>query len=211
MKKELIVKYDNLPLKAYGNNEEVKEILENHFSKWLIDLLGLTGKESAKRLIMALPSIEKHFWSLGFMDIKKAFEMYVDGELKTQPIPNYFTRMLVGQIFKDFKELSRTKTENKMEKDAEEREYKKQQDDLAVIVCYDRFIQDRKIHKDLVWIYDYLEDKIGATAQEKRTLFSIAMEQKVGEAEAKKLCKLKLINRYFEKLEAKGIHVKEVL
>jgi len=211
MKKELIVKYDNLPLKAYGNNEEVKEILENHFSKWLIDLLGLTGKESAKRLIMALPSIEKHFWSLGFMDIKKAFEMYVDGELKTQPIPNYFTRMLVGQIFKDFKELSRTKTENKMERDAEEREYKKQQDDLAVIVCYDRFIQDRKIHKDLVWIYDYLEDKIGATAQEKRTLFSIAMEQKVGEAEAKKLCKLKLINRYFEKLEAKGIHVKEVL
>jgi hypothetical protein len=202
---DLVIKNKSIPIKAIPK-ETLKETLETTFAVWVSDLLGLTGEDSAKRLILSLPAIEKHFWSLGFEEIQKAFTMYADGELKTQPLPNYFTRILVGQIFKEYRDIKKTQP-----KPMDETKYKKEQDDLLVIQCFDAFIQDRKIKKDFVWVYTYLENQIGATNQEKKTLFHIAKEQKVSNEKAIELSKLKLLNRYFSKLEAKDQHIKDFL
>ena len=103
MSNELTIKNNNLPIKAYPK-EDLKNVLEGTFLVWISNLLGLTGEDAAKRLLIALPAIEKHFWSLGFNEIEKAFTMYADGQLKTKPLPNYFTRILVGQIFNEYRD-----------------------------------------------------------------------------------------------------------
>ena len=113
MSNKLIVKSENLPIKAYPK-EDLKNALEGTFLVWISNLLGLTGEDAAKRLLIALPAIEKHFWSLGFNEIEKAFTMYADGQLKTKPLPNYFTRILVGQIFNEYREQNQRQNRYKL-------------------------------------------------------------------------------------------------
>ena len=52
-----------------------------HFSPWLSKLLSLKDETSANRLEMALPAIKEQCIGMGFVEIKKMFEMYVDGNL----------------------------------------------------------------------------------------------------------------------------------
>lgn len=91
-----------LPLRAYPEND-LNTVLQTSFKYWLATLLSIKA-DNEEKLDNALPAIKKHFWSLGLNEIKKAFEMYADGELITKPIPNYFDRILVGQIFKEYKQ-----------------------------------------------------------------------------------------------------------
>ena len=39
--------------------------------------------------------------------IKKMFEMYVDGKMSLKPIPNYFDRILLGKIVAEYKTLTK--------------------------------------------------------------------------------------------------------
>ena len=90
-----------LPLRNYPE-KEVDNLLSTVFKFWLAKLLSIKS-DNEDKLDNALPAIKKHFWSLGINEVKKAFEMYSDGELSIKPVPNYFDRILVGQIFKEYK------------------------------------------------------------------------------------------------------------
>jgi len=99
---DLVIKYPNVPLRSIPE-QELNTIVLTKFMPWVIDLLSLTGEKSADRLEVALPALKTHCWSMGFDEIKKMFEMYADGKLSMQPKSNYFDRILLGQIFNDYK------------------------------------------------------------------------------------------------------------
>lgn len=233
MNNKLIIHHPNLPLRAYPKGT-LKTILEGDFLIWISDLLGLTGEESAKRLFNAIPAIEKHFWSLGIEEIQKAFIMYADGELITKPIPNYFTRILVGQIFKEYKQQKPVvKKEIKMpEPTQEEKEliiY------TGLIFCFDNWVQTKEIINGQVWIHDHLMElglldftndqkntmwinaKINLEAHSKNLPYEEAKElmreissgrkSSSREIEYKKL----RVKRYFANIHVKGKHLSEFI
>ena len=158
MSDKLAILEKRLPLRAYPK-EKLEEVFENVFIDWISNLLGLTGEDAAKRLLIAIPAIEKHFWSLGFDEIKKAFTMYADSELITKPIPNYFTRILVGKIFKEYnqqKPIAKIMIPESITPTKEEK------DELFITTLKDEF----KIYKETGvvnymrnWLYDDLIEK----------------------------------------------------
>ena len=104
-----LVKLDKqLPLRAYPEKELNKVLLMN-FLPFLTRLLSLTDEVSANRLEMALPAIKEQCIGMGFKEIKKMFEMYVDSKLSLKPIPNYFDRILLGKIVSNYKSLNKPK------------------------------------------------------------------------------------------------------
>lgn len=196
---ELAVLNKNIPLKAYPE-QDLNRIILTVLMPFISGLLSLTDETSANRLKIALPAIKEQCHSMGFSEIKKMFEMYADGKLSVKPIPNYFDRILLGQIFKAYKSESRTKP-----KKTDEKEFKELQDFKWVVLLFDSFIQDRVIPDSYHWVYTYLEGKglIEYSVKEKNTVFKLTG--------SKTKTKCKLIQRYFEQLEAKEQHVKDLL
>jgi hypothetical protein len=201
-----------LPLKAYPE-KDLNTLLATQFKFWLCGLLSM--KSSNEDAVDAsLPAIKKHCWSLGLREVKKMFEMYVDGELSITPRSNYLDRVLVGQIFQSYKAQQRTKP---IKKDIDQE--KRDQDLMDVISLFDNFIQFRKIDDRFVWVYTYLDEKglmnyydeKKRFNQEKIVLFTLGKEQKLTDEEAKIKAKIVLLRRYFERLEAKDQHIKDKL
>lgn len=91
-----------IPIKAIPE-QELNMIILTQFTVWVANLLSLTDETSANRLETALPAIKEHCWSMGFVEIKKMFEMYADNKLSISPIPNYFDRILLGKIVDAYK------------------------------------------------------------------------------------------------------------
>ena len=211
MSDKLIIKHENLPLKAYSK-EDLKKHLEGDFLDWLCDLLGLTGEESAKRLLIALPAIEKHFWSLGFKEIQKAFTMYADSELITKPIPNYFTRILVGQIFKEYRQQKPVK-KKEIEKIEISEEDKKLNEILSATICFDYYIDNGFLNETSAYLYSVLLEKglFKYTEKEKEAMIVICKELDAPIEDQRLHYKKMCIRRYFDRLHAKGKHLKEFI
>lgn len=205
---KLVIQHENLPLRGY--TKEKLEIEIDVFGAWITNILGLTGIDAAKRLLIALPAVEKHFWSLGFVEIEKAFTMYVDGELKTQPLPNYFTRILVGQIFKEYKQqkLKKIKVIEPMIISEDE---KRNNEILSATICYDFYIQNGYLNNNSVYLYKVLLNKFEFSKQEIETLIELSknidapIEEQRGHY--RKMC----LRRYFDRLHAKDEHLKDVI
>lgn len=222
-----------LPLRAYPE-KTLDNVLNNEFKFWLANLISIKA-ENEEKLNSALPAIKKHFWSLGLHEIKKAFEMYVDSELITKPIPNYFDRILVGQIFKEYKQQKPIiKKEFKMPELTQEE--KDNLTYLGVINCFDEFVQTNKIINGYVWVYDHLEELkvLKYSDNEKRKQMPIAEKRLVSEnkeilshndykqftrdLENKRVkqavintAKKMLLERYFLTLTSRKKHIKNIL
>lgn len=211
MSNKLITKTENLPLKAYPA-DKLKSILEGNFLIWISDLLGLTGEEAAKRLLNALPAIEKHFWSLGIGEIKKAFTMYADGELITQPIPNYFTRILVGQIFKEYKQ-QKPKEKKIIEPVVLSDEEKKMNEILSATICFDYYIQNGYLNENSIYLYSVLFERklFDFTSKEIEAIKSIARNNEKPIETQRVIFKRIMLTRFFDRLHAKGQQLKDVL
>ena len=207
METKLAVLENNLPLKAYLP-QQLDDILEDQLSTYLSNLLGLYDKESARRLVNALPAVKEHCWSMGFAEIKKMFEMYVDNKLGIEPMSNYFDRVLLGKIYNAYKLQNRSKVMIKKTDDELKREF----DDIQTIMAFDMFLQYNDLPEELYWIYDYLELRglISYTKKEKLNKYNIAKVNLFGERAIHK-SKLMLVKDYFAKLEVKKIHVKDLL
>lgn len=202
----LVIKSPNLPLKAYP--QEALETQEEAFMQWITDLLGLRGEASAKRLILAMPVIRKKFHSLSFTDIKTAFEMYALGELETKPITNYFDIILVGQIFNDYKNQQRTKTEP-----FDEAVYKAEQDKLYAIQAFEYYQGSNKLPEQSVWLYSYLEDTLGVFKFDenlKREYYKKHLENNSKEDAIIK-AKIDLLKACFDEFIKKGTNIKTYL
>lgn len=223
-----------IPIKAIPE-QELNRIILTDFLTWLSGILSLTDEVSANRLEIALPALKEHCWSMGFQEITKMFQMYVDNKLSIEPIPNYFDRILFGKIVSAYKEQKpRIKKEIKMPEISEEE--KQRLIIHGVINCFDEYLQSKRIIDGYVWVYDHLDEikLISYTPEEKKKQMPIAKERVLNEAkdsfdrnkyaelifkfenttnhqiiinEAKKM----LLERYFAKLQAKSQHIKDLL
>ena len=145
-----------LPLRAY-HEESLNKVILMDLLPFLTRLLSLTDEVSAERLEIALPAIKTQCIGMGFAEIKKMFEMYVDSRLSLKPIPNYFDRILLGKIITEYK--SQTKKtikpiENEMSEEEKEMIMIEAVDSLKKEVQQNGFIASRCSH-----IYDYLDQK----------------------------------------------------
>lgn len=169
--------FDNtIPIKAIPE-KSLDQMLHTQFMFWLANLLSLKS-DSEEKVLNALPAIKKHFWSLGMHEVKKAFEMYADGELRTQPRSNYFDRVLVGQIFKEYREIKpRKKKEIVMPQPTEE--------EKALLIyegclnCYEEWKQTKHIIDGYIWVHDHLMDngKLDFNDDEKKAMWSLAKKR----------------------------------
>jgi len=102
MKNELTVLEKNLPLRAYPP-ENLNRALVVDFGVWVSNLLSLSGEKAQERLELSLEAIRDNCSGMGFAEIRKMFEKYADSQMSIKPIPNYFDRVLVGQIVSEWK------------------------------------------------------------------------------------------------------------
>ncbi|MCP4987993.1 MAG: hypothetical protein GY928_18660 [Colwellia sp.] len=202
---ELTVLDNKMPLRGYPE-PKLDEALKTVFKFWLSRLLSIKA-DNEEKLDSALPAIKTHFWSLGMNDVKKAFEMYADGQLSTKPRSNHIDRILVGQIFNDYKMHNRQVNKPTTEFD------KEAQDFMYCITAFDYFQQNTALPEQAVWLYEYLTEKDVLNVSDKQKLKSyksaLGKYQNVDVATLKS--KLWLVEHFFSTLLAKDKHIKDQL
>lgn len=165
-----------IPIKAIPE-KSLDEILHTKFMFWLSNLLSLKA-DSEEKVLNAIPAIKKHFWSLGMNEVKKAFEMYADGELRTQPRSNYFDRVLVGQIFKEYREVKPRK-----KKELEMPKISKEEKELLIyegcLNCYEDWKQTKRVIPGYTWVHDHLQEKelLKFTEDEKAVMWNLSKKR----------------------------------
>ena len=204
---ELVKLESTMPLRAYIQ-EDLNRILLITFLPWLASLLSLTDETSAERLEIALPAIKEQCIGMGFADIKKMFEMYVDSKLNLKPIPNYFDRILLGKIVDSYKALNAVKP-----KKIEEVSISEQEKEFIMAEAVDRVQKEVKqngfISGNCSHIYDYLDKqkKLPTDADYKNKIYEQAKSLARGEAATKATYSLddhKNLNKVIESIEKKG-------
>lgn len=149
----------NLPLRAYPNEELNKAILGT-LLPWLGSLLSLSGEKSKEQLKNVFEPIKVQCIGMGFSEIKKMFETYADGKLPIQPIPNYFNRILLGQIVRDWKSINKR---NPKEIPIMEKQLTAEEKEFIMIEGVDRikkeYEQNGTISSNCCHLYRYLRDK----------------------------------------------------
>lgn len=199
---ELIIKNPNVPLKAIPDIDAV--LLQ--VKAWLSVLLSIKSDKEIQ-LDEALQGVKKLCRSLGLKDVKQMFEMYVDGQLSIKPVSGYLDRALVGQIFQSWKQQQVMKPKTKIKDNKAESDY------LAALSHFDSFLQFRKLDENSHWVYVYLQEKglIEDSVKTKKWSYQMALDQGLPEDEAKQKAMRHLLRRYFERLETKDKHLKDVL
>lgn len=195
-----------VPLKAIPE-KDLDVVLTTKFMFWVANLLSIKA-DNEENVLNALPAIKKHFWSLGMKEVVQAFTMYADGELSIQPKSNYFDRVLVGQIFQEYRKQKRTKH---VKKDIDEE--KRIQDYLDVLNWFEWYKENKKTPEAIVWVYDYLDERLdlGFTVKDKKILMKLGADQKLTKEEAIRKSKRVLLGRYFDRLITKNQNLKDLL
>ena len=155
-----------IPLRQIPEEELNKAILTVLMPR-ISRLLSLTDKTSAERLEIALPAIKDHCLGMGFKEIQKMFELYVDGKLDVEPISNYFDRILLGKIVKSYRSY-KLRLKPKIIKSMTDNEKHKLEDQILNRVS-SFFKINRYIYENDFYVYDILE---------KRGLISLSIEEK---------------------------------
>ena len=145
-----------LPLRGYPE-KELDNVLSTVFKFWLATLLSIKA-ENEEKLDAAFPAIKKHFWSLGLDEVKKAFELYADGGLPTQPKSNHFDRILVGQIFNDYRKQKIIKKRTIVETVIPDEE-KIQILEAGVLRCQSEYLEYGTVLPGNQHIYDFLDER----------------------------------------------------
>ena len=207
---KLSVLEKKMPLRNYPE-KVIDDVLTTVFKFWLANLLSIKA-DNEEKLDNALSSIKKHFWSLGIDEVKKAFEMYADGELSIKPIPNYFDRILVGQIFQEYRQL-RTKPKKEIKPLELSSEDIRNNEIISATICYDYYIQNGFLNETSLYLYNLLLERglFDFTKKEQEVMVELAqkLEKPIKEQRIhyKKIC----IRRFFDSIHAKGKHIKDLL
>lgn len=172
---ELVIKHPNLPLRAYPDIDA--ELLK--IDAWLSVLLNLKAAEGFDELVIkqALDGVKEHCRSMSLTQVKKAFEMYVDGSLGMTPRTNYLDRPLVGQIMTKFKETKHYQPVKQQQPEPD----KKTVDKHKVYNAYESWRKFNYVIPGFAYVYDILDEYklISYTGQQKRDFYSRAKDELV--------------------------------
>ena len=184
---ELIIKYPNLPLRAYQ-----KKQLENQIEAlqaWLTNLLGLSGVESAKRLVIASEALKEQCIGMGFAEIQKMFEMYADSKLDIEPKTNYFDRVLLGKIVAEYRKYNMRKPKPKQHQIPQISDQEKKEIDDQILKDQEAYFKKHGVIDPRKWYaYDILDIRglINLSLEEKKEIYADAIEILKLEAHTKK-------------------------
>lgn len=175
-----------IPLRSIPE-QKLNTMLIRDFLPFLSKLLSLTDNVSAERLEMALPAIKTQCIGMGFDEIVKMFEFYVDGKMTIQPISNYFDRVLFGQIVKEWKSINAMKntiTKIPTINEKEKKEYLKE----GILKELQFFKENRFCSGKRFYLYDLFEKKglINLSLEEKKAIKKDAIEILIKEYQGKK-------------------------
>jgi len=175
-----------IPLRAIPE-KDLNTALIMDFAPWLSKLLSLKDQTSADRLEMALPAIKEQCIGMGFVEIKKMFEMYVDGKFAIEPKTNFFDRILFGKIVAEYRKYNMRKPKKPQIPQISEQE-KKEIDDQILKDQEEYFLKHRVIDPDQWYAYDILDKRglINLSLQEKKEIYADALEILKLEAQTKK-------------------------
>ncbi len=176
-----------IPLRAIPEKDLNKALIMD-FAPWLSKLLSLKDQTSADRLEMALPAIKEQCISMGFVEIKKMFEMYVDGKFDIEPKTNFFDRILFGKIVAEYRKYNMQKPKPKPQIPQISEQEKKEIDDKILKDQEEYFLKNRVIDPDQWYAYDILDERglINLSIQEKKQIYADALEALKLEAHTKK-------------------------
>jgi len=202
-----VVKYDNIPIKAVPSgvaliNQKV------HLGYYLENILSLNGEVSTKRLKALLLVFQTLVGESTLIEVKKAFLMYVEGKLPIEPRTNYLDIILFSKVMKAFKESRPIKKITVPE------DFKENEDFLYTVQLFDYFVQENDIPKKSIWVYTYLtktKNLTICTEEEKKIAYNKALKLLKEENKAIEASKLTLVSRYFSTLQAKSLHIKDLI
>jgi hypothetical protein len=178
-----------MPLRGYPE-QMLNEVLLMHFMPWLCSLLSLTDETSADRLEMALPSIKEQCIGMGFSDIKKMFEMYVDGKFDIEPKTNFFDRILFGKIVAEYRKYNMRKPKPKQSQIPQISDQEKEEIDDQILKDQEVYFKKHGVVNPVQWYaYDILEKRglINLSIKQKKEIYADALEALKLEAHTKKL------------------------
>ena len=205
---KLIISEKTIPLRKIPEEELNTAILTGLMPR-ISRLLSLTDETSANRLEIALPAIKEHCLGMGFVEIQKMFELYVDGKLDVNPIPNYFDRILLGKIVKSYRSYKlRLKPKIKSEM------LKKEKDAIDVIMLFDNFVQFNKLNEDFEWVYTYLNEKniLAPDDDLKKRKYLIFLNKSNNDKKlAKTKAKISILEDYFRRVIGDKKHIKDFI
>ena len=136
---------------------------------------------------MALPAIKEQCIGMGFVEIKKMFEMYVDGKFAIEPRTNFFDRILFGKIVAEYRKYNMRKPKKPQIPEISEQE-KKEIDDQILKDQEAYFKKHGVIDPSQWYAYDVLDKRglINLSLKEKKEIYADALEILKLEAHTKK-------------------------
>lgn len=151
-----------IPINAMPDDQARKEEILK-LGAWLSRSLSLTGDNSADRLEVILPMIQKYAWTMSCEEIKRGFDLYIESKLSyngkpLEPIDNYLTPILFNKVIKAFKDSHYY--DNAIKKRPELPQPTEDDENyFHAMTCFDHFVQHDNIPQNMIWIYDFLTEK----------------------------------------------------
>lgn len=203
-----------LPIKAYPKEKLKQELFD--LGIFISELVSLKT-EKKNDLKDALKGVVELCKNYSFKEIRTMFKLYRDSQLDIRPMTNHIDRILVGQIVQAYEKWKLEHQQSKkghLDRMEELEKEKETEDYLNVVSWFDWFIQNRKVTKEMTWIYDYLilKDKEFTPKEKFRIrLVQRGIDDGMVIVDAKAKAHRTLLRIYFERLEDRGIHIKDLL
>lgn len=152
---------------------------------YLITILNLKAsteteaKDLSIQMLVVMDFIKSKFGSLTIPEIQEAFKMYLAKEFPGVKVFRILDCVVVGEVLNAFKEFRneslRVYDRKKLlliaeSKQMSEEEIKSNREELLKFIFQD--IQEKQISDDAWMLYENLEYKINATAEERKKLYS---------------------------------------
>lgn len=210
-----IERYSIMPIKAIP--AQTLKGLETPLQIYISDLLNLKA-DSARQLKLNIPVLLDLCRMISLKEVKKMMELYVDGKLGFQPMPNYFDRILLGRITEAYRVYNKQikSKDSQFKKDSEKiaKEQKENADFMAVVSYFDNVVQGYKMEEAAVWVYSYLVDYkrvVQFSKEDRIEAYNNFIDKGYSKDEAIVKSKLELLTTYFLIMHGKDLHIKNLI
>ena len=204
-----LVKGQSMPMHTL--TPDVRLEVTKALMKYLIEIIGVDVSKNPLKVARVEQMIEENARRMTPEEIKKAFDMYVNGRLQgLEPISGLLDSITFNKVVNQYKQQRLSyPMEEKLEISEEEKELNEY---LNIIYAYDEFKQQGFVSMDYHWVYDSLKKrkKISPSELEIKELNDYLRDTYPNFTKEKKQKKGKviLVENYFRKLKK---HIKDYL
>lgn len=146
-----------VPIKAL-TQDKWEEVIQKSLIPELLSLLNvkLDTKKSAENTFWVESMIKENAWSLTAQEIRKAFLMYVKGQLPLEPVSNYFDAILFNKVILYYKQQREVISPIETEELELSEEQKKLNAIQNVLLAYDDLQENNEVSHSYHTAFDTL-------------------------------------------------------